>query len=58
MKTFLVVQNSTYSDTFKVVAESEDAAKELVLDGGLEPIETVYLTSDLDSNNLEVTEIK
>jgi hypothetical protein len=55
---FLITQESKYLDKYEVEAETEDQAKELVLSGTIELLETEYIESDCDSNNMAVFTIE
>lgn len=54
MAKYLVTQESTYLDKYEVEAETEEQAKELVLSGTVELLETEYIESNCDSNYMAV----
>lgn len=56
MKTYLVKVPEVYVSIWRVKAESEEQAKETVLHGEGDMIQSVYSHTDLDSNAMEVEE--
>ena len=54
---FLIKRQATYTENFEVEAETEEEAKELVLEGEVDDVESEFLEADLDSNNWDVSRL-